>query len=166
MILVGTAGRQRRKRSASLGFVKAYWKETYIQENMILGSDTSDNLNISFFILSWSVTAISHLNIVLKFLDVRKHMVKSLLYQPLLFAFHCLHSIPNFVILVNISLLIFFPSRLSYTQCLSKVVQTNCKSQNNLSSGLLWLCYFLFLKLALSYSVQNKFRVITFKVSS
>ena len=49
MILVGTAGRQRKKRLASLGFVKAYWEETYIQEDMIPDSDTFNNLNISFF---------------------------------------------------------------------------------------------------------------------
>lgn len=60
MILVGAAGRQRRKPPASLGFVKADCKETYSQENMIQHNDTPDNLNISLLLLSRSETASSN----------------------------------------------------------------------------------------------------------
>lgn len=55
-----------------------------IQEDMMLDGDTCNYLNISF--LSWSETALSNLNIVLKCI------IKSLHVGAFFFLFPCLHS--------------------------------------------------------------------------
>lgn len=53
MILVGTDREAKEKSDWPHGFVKAYWEETYIQEDMIPDSDTF--LIISIFLFSFKV---------------------------------------------------------------------------------------------------------------
>jgi hypothetical protein len=107
MILVGAAGKQRREQLASFGFVKAFWEESSVQENMILDCDRPDHLNISF---SFLMTCNSYFNFKysIEILRSQGFCYKISLTVVPLFSFS-FHSISICLIIVNIRVLIWFP---------------------------------------------------------